>query len=245
MRKLSLLILIVLTAFGSTRTAHATTPPAGVNLLNNSSFNLMFNSWSNTGMTWDVVGGVLELNNHTGSIQAIFQTIPSYTASAGHIYDLRLLIGNRSSVSKNILVTIDNGTGSSIIQCAFAVPANMPLEHYRVRGVVGTTWSSLRVLIRLITFNDTQPALLVDDVYLYYTPGAGVTSTLCSAPPAPTPAPTPTPEYFFRQVVLSDEEPMGYQLSYSVTAGEAMIAVIVFGLFVVGILNFVLKLRGG
>ena len=73
-----------------------------------------------------------------------------------------------------------SGRQYGLIECAFSLPANAPLEQYTLQGFAVNTWASLRFEIG-INPPDGSPAALIDDVSLQVDPT--VKSDQCIMPP--------------------------------------------------------------
>lgn len=201
-------------------------PPAPyVNIIQNGDFSSGFQNWTRiSALQWDIVGSSLALYSPGSGSMAQINT---FTAASGDPYELNVRVGNSSSVVKSVQFRID-GVDTNAVICSFAIPANSPLQSYRMRGVAPAAWGSLRLLVIMLT-NDSLPALLVDDIDLRWTPAAQHTTTICDSPPAPTPTPTPTPQLYTEYEI---SEGNAARVENIVTAGDYTIIILLFVLLV-------------
>lgn len=206
----------------------AAPPAAYINVILNPSFTAGFSNWSVFGGTvWDVDSAVL-LSYAPSSPSDIQQDI-SFSASAGDKYEIVFSAGNSSDASKSLQVQLYNGIDSTgWIICTFSVAANTSMQSYRMRGVVGAAWASMRFRLRYQNVS-SDGWLMLDNISAHLSPGSQHTTTICDSPPAPTPTPTPTPQLYTEYEI---SEGNAARVENTVTAGDYTIIIILFVLLV-------------
>lgn len=78
--------------------------------------------------------------------------------------------------------------GSNAVSCTWAIPPDSPLQLYRMQTLAPGAWANIRFIFR-VTTQDSLPAVSVDNLNLFYSPGALNSTTLCTEPPDTPPAP--------------------------------------------------------
>lgn len=211
---------------------HAAPPAPYTNIVQNGDFSASFGNWVRGGSAaWDVEAGVLLLHSPTTNNGGIIQD-SGYSAATADRYEVQLEIGNSSSVPKDVLLQMLTTDGSNAVSCTWTIPANSPIRPYRMQTLAPGAWANIRFILR-ITTQDSLPAVLVDNILLFYSPGALNSTTVCTEPPAPTATPTPTPDTAVVWALPTQINPEGTpqptqyaRLSYDFTAGDLAISVL-------------------
>ncbi len=160
--------------------------PVGVNLLRNGDFSAGTGGWTPGGqLNWSVQDGVMRATRLRTSdppdwaafLQDVDGGIQAHTP-----FQATLRVGNAGGIAKTVTISVFSRSGRQygLIECAFSLPANAPLEQYTLQGFAVNTWASLRFEIG-INPPDGSPAALIDDVSLQVDPT--VKSDQCIMPP--------------------------------------------------------------
>ncbi len=211
-------------------------PPAPyVNILKNGNFGSSFSEWVRGGSAaWDVIDEAMYIHSPTTNNGGILQDT-GYSASTADRYEVQLEIGNTSASAKDVVLIVGTTDGSNLVSCQWTVAPNSPLQLYRMQTLAPGAWANIRFIFR-VTTQDSLPAVMVDNLHLFYSPGALNATTVCTEPPAPTatpfPTPTPGPDTSVMwalptQVIGGTPQPAQYaRLSYDFTAGDLAVSVL-------------------
>ncbi|MFN8560833.1 MAG: M23 family metallopeptidase [Anaerolineae bacterium] len=159
-------------AFGTLQQAtHGDPLPVSVNLIVNGDFSAGTDGWTPSGqINWSVQDGVMRFTRlrttEPPDWAAFYQTV-EHGVAAHTPFQATLKLGNASGIAKTVTVSVFNRSGRQygLIECAFSIPPNTPLQQYTMRGAAVNTWASLRFEIG-VNPPDGAPAALVDDISL-------------------------------------------------------------------------------
>lgn len=155
-------------------------------LVSNPLFGEGVQNWSLFGdFTFQVVDNVLQLTGtNAQSAAAAVQNLP-FQPEAESPMQASIELGNNSTVTKNVAIRMREVGSSNQIICYFNIPPNTALQTYTMRGVTEDDWANLS--FELFVTGDSQPSLLVDEVFVEYLPSLDIEETECSEPTDVTP----------------------------------------------------------
>lgn len=162
-------------------------PPANVNLVSNSTFDTP-HGWSQSGgLTFNIADGYATFVSKPTSVAGLLMDM-FYGLPVNSPVEMTFKIRNTGTESRNIRAAINRQVDwSGSVYCDFTVPPTPTYLTYTMRGRVTDVMAMLRARID-VTDSSTSPAILVDDVFVYYRPALSITTTQCILPSFATPA---------------------------------------------------------
>jgi hypothetical protein len=155
------------------------------NLIRNGGFSQDLNRWTFTG------DGISRFRNGmfefyypaSGRQQPTLQQRTTTSVPDNTPFEVRLWLGNRSSVRKPVLVTLQARDKSDSQQCLFWLPPNTPLGEYVMRTFSTAAFTDLTLTIQT-NQNDGLGWIRVDNVTVQHRPALAVNGTSCTPPGA-------------------------------------------------------------
>ncbi len=161
--------------------------PANVNLVSNSTFDTP-HGWSQSGgLTFNIADGYATFVSKPTSVAGLLMDM-FYSLPVNSPVEMTFKIRNTGTESRNIRAAINRQVDwSGSVYCDFTVPPTPTYLTYTMRGRVTDVMAMLRTRID-VTDSSTSPAILIDDVFVYYRPALSITTTQCILPSFATPA---------------------------------------------------------
>jgi LasA protease len=173
---------------------HTPTPfiqmPVNTNLVVEPDFNPLSPAWEWGGLTPNASGGVLTVQtNQSNSYFA--QRVNMFEVAAGTKFTMTIDIANGDSVPRTVYLLASNYNYTLPTRpfCAFNLPANSPMQTYRLQFILTEAWTGINFYTQLfqsgMTIHYRNPDFRI-------TPGANIAATTCTNLTAPTNTPTST-----------------------------------------------------
>lgn len=160
--------------------------PADENIVQNFDFHSGKESWKIRGdLIWDDYDETLKFARKLdGKAGAIYQDL-NVATKEGQTTEIGFSMGNVSDkVKKAKVVLRDSSSSVGQIECLIEIPPNTPLQKYMIMGKM-KRWNNLRIEFQP-TQADGVPALVIDNVGVYYRPLLAIKSTQCFKPTSET-----------------------------------------------------------
>jgi aryl-phospho-beta-D-glucosidase BglC (GH1 family) len=155
-------------------------PPPNVNLIRNGGFANMTHWTTGGDIHTSLLNGVLSFYELSGGVNpaTITQNV-GYPVPANSPMRLTFLMGNSSSVPKQVTVQMTNESGTDSIQCTFTVAHNTVLATRTITGLTSVDWASSQV--QFISLDpDGLNGVRLDTVDMRYRPDlTTVVGTTC------------------------------------------------------------------
>ncbi len=209
--------------------------PANVNLVTNGDFNNGTNGWYFDGngahaiyndSNWGYYGNFLafKTNASTQDVYRINQN-PPYSSAAGQVYELNLMLGNSSNVTKTFRLHIrgyPTPDWANAAICEVSIPSGTKLRPYQIIGKL-PAWSNFGLQFEIWPA-DGIPDGLLDRVELFYRPGltvpGGTNQTCIDATSTPIWTFDTSPKGWFVVSAMTNPTLTSNVLYYTITGND-------------------------
>jgi predicted outer membrane repeat protein len=165
-----------------TASVNITVVPAellSANLIQNSTFAVGSDGWlPYDGVIYRVTNGVLEFFRLSDATSAVMLNYTEIPLMSGTPVELVFDLGNSSGVRKRVTVILHEYNFTDLQVCTFWLPANTPLQTYRIQTVTNTDWTNTTLSFYVSTA-DSVGWVQLDNVSVRQVPSLTGNLTRC------------------------------------------------------------------